>query len=322
MEKAESPYLANVKQVTTGFAAGEGLLFRPTARRSFTRPKRRRPAILSTRSSRRTWRKRPLPRQPWNWQDDLRVFSPRRQQDQRWPSHLDPGAAAQYEPELKQRADDQAKGVRRRYKWDFDDHMDIFEADPDGTNLKRLTDTPGYDAEGSFSPDGRQIVFCSEVTGSLELHIMNADGSNVRQLTKFRQTATTAARSFPRTASGSSSAVTAARRTNWNFMSSMPTAPANAAWLTRRPGCRGARSGIRMASTSSIPELTTRVVAADRIMTCGGSTSTAARKCGSRKPLGRRSARFPLTAKTTWTSTRDGRQPSQLYIADFTPPRE
>ena len=32
--------------------------------------------------------------------------------------------------------------------------MDIFTADLDGKNLKRLTDTPGYDAEGSYSPDG------------------------------------------------------------------------------------------------------------------------------------------------------------------------
>jgi hypothetical protein len=27
-------------------------------------------------------------------------------------------------------------------------------------------------------------------------------------------------------------------------------------------------------------------------------------------------------SKILWTSTRDGRQPSQLYIADFVPPRE
>ncbi|HEY1786112.1 MAG TPA: biopolymer transporter Tol, partial [Pirellulales bacterium] len=40
-----------------------------------------------------------------------------------------------------------------------------------------------YDAEGSFSPDGKQIVFCSDRDGDPDLYLMNADGSNVRQLT-------------------------------------------------------------------------------------------------------------------------------------------
>jgi Tol biopolymer transport system component len=30
----------------------------------------------------------------------------------------------------------------------------------------------------------------------------------------------------------------------------------------------------------------------------------------------------PDCLKVMWTSTRDGRSPSQLYIADFTPPKE
>ena len=37
--------------------------------------------------------------------------------------------------------------------------MDIFEANPDGSGLKRLTDAKGYDAEGSYSSDGKLIVF-------------------------------------------------------------------------------------------------------------------------------------------------------------------
>ncbi len=61
--------------------------------------------------------------------------------------------------------------------------MDIFEADPDGGSLKQLTDTKGYDAEGSYSPDGKTIVFCSDRDGDPDVYLMNADGSNVRQLT-------------------------------------------------------------------------------------------------------------------------------------------
>ncbi len=61
--------------------------------------------------------------------------------------------------------------------------MDIFTADLDGKNLKRLTDTPGYDAEGSYSADGSQIVFTSFRDGDGEIYIMDADGKNPRRIT-------------------------------------------------------------------------------------------------------------------------------------------
>ncbi len=100
-------------------------------------------------------------------------------------SHLDPKVAETEEAERKKLAEEAADPSkrRRRYEWVFDEHMDIFEADLDGSHLKRLTDTPGYDAEGSYAPDGRSIVFCSTRGGDPDLYIMNADGSGVRQLT-------------------------------------------------------------------------------------------------------------------------------------------
>lgn len=76
-----------------------------------------------------------------------------------------------------------AQGGRRRYQWDFDPHMDLYTVNPDGTGLSRLTDSPGYDAEGSYSSDGKHIVFTSSRDGDPDLYIMNADGSGVRQLT-------------------------------------------------------------------------------------------------------------------------------------------
>lgn len=86
-------------------------------------------------------------------------------------THLDPNAD---EPRDEQEGN---------YKWFFHEHMDIFEADLDGSNLKRLTDAPGYDAEGTYSRDGKQIVFTSQRDGDLELYVMDADGSNQRRLT-------------------------------------------------------------------------------------------------------------------------------------------
>lgn len=75
-----------------------------------------------------------------------------------------------------------AAGGRRRYEWDFDPHMEIYTVDADGTGLKRLTDSPGYDAEGSYSSDGKQIVFTSNRDGDPDIYVMDADGSNVRQV--------------------------------------------------------------------------------------------------------------------------------------------
>ena len=87
-------------------------------------------------------------------------------------SHLDPTLGQPTPPK-------ETKG----YKWDFNEYMDIFEADSDGGNLRRLTDAPGYDAEGSYSPDGQRIVFTSNRDGDLELYVMDADGGNQRRIT-------------------------------------------------------------------------------------------------------------------------------------------
>lgn len=100
-------------------------------------------------------------------------------------SHLDPNAKEEYAKELKAREEERASGKRRRYQWDFDPYMAIFEANTDGTGLKRLTDGKGYHAEGAYSPDGKSIVFCSnrDDEKSLQLYIMDSDGKNVRKLT-------------------------------------------------------------------------------------------------------------------------------------------
>ncbi len=75
-----------------------------------------------------------------------------------------------------------AAGGGRRYEWDFDPHMEIYVANFDGTGVKRLTNAHGYDAEGSYSSDGKQIVFTSTRDGDPDLYIMDADGKNVRQI--------------------------------------------------------------------------------------------------------------------------------------------
>jgi TolB protein len=68
------------------------------------------------------------------------------------------------------------------YVWGLDP-FDIYTANPDGTDLQRLTNNGVYTAEGTLSPDGKTIVFTSLVSGDLELYTMNIDGTNVRRLT-------------------------------------------------------------------------------------------------------------------------------------------
>lgn len=68
------------------------------------------------------------------------------------------------------------------YVWRLDDY-DIYTVRRDGADLRRLTDSPGYDAEATVSPDGRTIVFTSERDGDLDIYTMGVDGSNLRRLT-------------------------------------------------------------------------------------------------------------------------------------------
>src|SRR6266567_7988060 len=50
-------------------------------------------------------------------------------------SHLDREASAKQKAEI----DFRAAGKERRYSWDYDEHMDIFSARRDGSQLRRLT---------------------------------------------------------------------------------------------------------------------------------------------------------------------------------------
>ena len=69
-----------------------------------------------------------------------------------------------------------------RYVWPLYPY-DIFTATVDGSDLKKITDNPKYDAEPVVSADGKQIVFGSQREGNFDVYIMNADGSNIRRLT-------------------------------------------------------------------------------------------------------------------------------------------
>lgn len=116
-----------------------------------------------------------------------------------WSStHADPEITSKVKAEYEERK----KPVKGRYSWSFDDQFDIYESDLNGKHLKRLTKEKGYDAEGSYSPDGKWIAFASnrsmytdtfsdeqkkliekDPSFAMEIYIMKADGSQVKRLT-------------------------------------------------------------------------------------------------------------------------------------------
>jgi len=67
--------------------------------------------------------------------------------------------------------------------WAVYPSFDIFTANPDGSDLKQLTNTRGYDAETTITLDGKKLVFTSMRSGDLDIYSMDANGMNVRRLT-------------------------------------------------------------------------------------------------------------------------------------------
>ena len=127
-------------------------------------------------------------------------FQPKTQRMLFSSTHEDPQAEAKQKSELEFRA----SGKTRRYAWDYDPEYEIYTANTDGSQIKRVTASPGYDAEASFSPDGSLIVFSStraayplenlssqdrarfdrDPAFFADIYVMNADGSNVRRITQ------------------------------------------------------------------------------------------------------------------------------------------
>ncbi len=105
--------------------------------------------------------------------------------------------------EQKELIELRASGNAPRYAWDYDEHFEIYAFDRQNKNYTNLTNATGYDAEGSYSPDGQWIAFASNRRGydgsmtadekvqfektpefMCDIYLMKADGSELRRLTE------------------------------------------------------------------------------------------------------------------------------------------
>jgi Tol biopolymer transport system component len=71
----------------------------------------------------------------------------------------------------------------KKYIWQIYPDYDIYVSNLKGKITKQLTNTPGYDAEATVSPNGDLIVFTSTRDGDLDLYTMRPDGSDVKRVT-------------------------------------------------------------------------------------------------------------------------------------------
>ena len=110
----------------------------------------------------------------------------------------DPAAVQEQTEEIELRT----SGKERRYSWDYDEFYELYEYELATKQYHKLTNARGYDAEGSWSPDGSLIAFASnrsafedkltaEQTAAFktdpawanEIYVMKADGTDVKRLT-------------------------------------------------------------------------------------------------------------------------------------------
>jgi len=65
-----------------------------------------------------------------------------------------------------------------------DGNTDIYSVMPDGSEQRRLTTAKSFDACAAYSPNGREIAFCSDRTGKYQVWLMQQDGSGQHPLTR------------------------------------------------------------------------------------------------------------------------------------------
>jgi TolB protein len=238
--------------------------------------------------------------------------------------HTHPDLKKEYADELARREEERRTGKRRRYTWDFDPHVKIYEANPDGSGLKCLTpNATAYTAEGSYSPDGTKIVYSSGPAGNVQLYIMDADGKNARQLTHAPNCYNGGPFFSP---DGTKVIFRADRKEKDRLQLYVINADGtgetaltdNDKWVFWAPyWYKDGKHIVYTAADHSDPTARPNYDLYWMNLETKKTTRLTYAPGADVLPVF-----SPDGAKAMWTSSRDGRSPTQLYIADFTPPKE
>ena len=202
--------------------------------------------------------------------------------------------------------------------------MKIYEANPDGSDLKCLTpDAKVYTAEGSYSADGKRIVYSSGTAGNVQLYIMNADGTGARQLTN----APNCYNGGPFFSPDGSKVIFRSDRKEKDRLqlyvinadgTGEKALTSNDKWVYWAPyWYKDGKHIIYTAADHS--DETARPNYDLYWMNVETGKTTRITHAPGQDVL---PVFSPDGTKLMWTSSRDGRSPTQLYIADFTPPKE
>jgi len=321
----EAKYLANITQVTADYVrAGEGY-FSPDGKKIIFQAEEKgtgNPFYQMFVQNLATGKATRI--SPGNGRTTCGYFHPDRNRVIFSSSHEDPDTKTHQADEYKQRGEDAKTNKRRRYSWDFDPFVKIYEADPDGEN--RICLTPNakvYTAEASYSTDGKKIVYSSGNAGNVQIYVMDADGGNARAITTakdcynggpffspdgtkviFRSDRKEKDRLQLYVVNSDGTGETALTNDdNWVYWAPYWHRDGKHIIYTAADhGDAGKRPNYDLYWMNVDTKKTTRITTApgQDVLPVLNADCT----------------------KLMWTSSRDGRSPTQLYIADFTAPKD
>lgn len=78
----------------------------------------------------------------------------------------------------------QSCGLRLAFDDGADGAREVWVANPDGSGMVNVSNSPAEDRRPSWAPDGRSLLFETNRNGNFDVYFVNADGSGLKNLTE------------------------------------------------------------------------------------------------------------------------------------------